>query len=217
MVYREKDSAACVPVLESYVRMSQEIITSKDVFYKGYRTRLAELAEEAAAIPASYPLLLTTHLTQDSVVQSQQFYASLAEEIARMDEEIALSRSLGLNVEASEVIREEAAQVYAAQDYDDKQVQDLLRRLKKAIHDQAYSYSAGDGTENNPYRIVRPTQLDHMRDVLKKDTMVKECLRKMGAPDCGSVRAPLAALVESDYAIADECVAMIRAAIAKFC
>ena len=47
--------------------------------------------------------------------------------------------------------------------------------------------------------------------------MIKECLRKMGAPDCGSVRAPLAALVESDYAIADECVAMIRAAIAKFC
>ena len=47
--------------------------------------------------------------------------------------------------------------------------------------------------------------------------MIKECLRKMGAPDCGSVRAPLAELVESDYAIADECVAMIQAAIAKFC
>ena len=178
VVYREKDSAACVSVLESYVRMSQEIIASKDVFYKGYRTRLAELAEEAAATPASYPLLLTTHLTQDSVAQSKQFYASLAEEIARMDEEIATSRSLGLNVEASEVIREEAAQVYAAQDHDDKQVQDLLRRLKKAIHDQAYSYSAGDGTEGNPYRIVRSTQLDHMRNVLKKDTMVYFCLDK---------------------------------------
>ena len=52
----------------------------------------------------------------------------------------------------------------------------MLRRLKKAIPDQAYSYSAGDGTENNPYRIVRPTQLDHMRNVLKKDTMVYFCL-----------------------------------------
>ena len=47
--------------------------------------------------------------------------------------------------------------------------------------------------------------------------MIKEVLRKMGCPDCGSVRAPLAELVESDYPIADECVAMIRAAIAKYC
>jgi len=47
--------------------------------------------------------------------------------------------------------------------------------------------------------------------------MIKEALRKMGCPDCGSVRAPLAELVESDYAIVDECVAMITAALAKYC
>ena len=47
--------------------------------------------------------------------------------------------------------------------------------------------------------------------------MIKESLRKMGCPDCGSVRAPLAELIESDYAIVDECVAMIEAAIAKYC
>ena len=47
--------------------------------------------------------------------------------------------------------------------------------------------------------------------------MIKEILRKMGCPDCGSVRAPLAELIESDYAIADECVAMIQAAEAKYC
>ena len=47
--------------------------------------------------------------------------------------------------------------------------------------------------------------------------MIKEVLRKMGCPDCGSVRAPLAELVESDYTIADECVAMIKAAVAKYC
>ena len=46
--------------------------------------------------------------------------------------------------------------------------------------------------------------------------MIKEVLRKMGCPDCGSVRAPLAELIESDYAIADECAAMIKAAIAKY-
>ena len=47
--------------------------------------------------------------------------------------------------------------------------------------------------------------------------MIKESLRKMGCPDCGSVRAPLAELIESDYAIVDECVAMIQAALAKYC
>ena len=47
--------------------------------------------------------------------------------------------------------------------------------------------------------------------------MIKEVLRRMGCPDCGSVRAPLVELVESDFPIADECVAMIQAAIAKYC
>ena len=47
--------------------------------------------------------------------------------------------------------------------------------------------------------------------------MIKESLRKLGAPDCGSVRAPLAELIESDYPIVDECVSMIQAAIAKYC
>ena len=47
--------------------------------------------------------------------------------------------------------------------------------------------------------------------------MIKEVLRKMGCPDCGSVRAPLAELIDSDYPIAEECVAMIQAAIAKYC
>ena len=47
--------------------------------------------------------------------------------------------------------------------------------------------------------------------------MIKESLRRLGAPDCGSVRAPLAELVEADYAIVDECVAMIQAALDKYC
>ncbi len=47
--------------------------------------------------------------------------------------------------------------------------------------------------------------------------MIKEILRINGGPDCGSVRAPLAELVEADYAIAQECAQMIREAIAKYC
>ena len=47
--------------------------------------------------------------------------------------------------------------------------------------------------------------------------VIKEILRRTGGPDCGSVRAPLAELIESDYPIVDECVAMIQAAVAKYC
>ncbi len=47
--------------------------------------------------------------------------------------------------------------------------------------------------------------------------MIKEILRINGCPDCGSVRAPLAELIESDYPIAQECAAMIQTAIAKYC
>ena len=47
--------------------------------------------------------------------------------------------------------------------------------------------------------------------------MIKEILRINGGPDCGSVRAPLAELIESDYPIAQECAVKIREAIAKYC
>ena len=47
--------------------------------------------------------------------------------------------------------------------------------------------------------------------------MIKEILRINGGPDCGSVRLPLAALVEADLPIAQECAEMIRTAVAKYC
>ena len=47
--------------------------------------------------------------------------------------------------------------------------------------------------------------------------MIKETLRKLGGPDCGSVRAPLAEIIESDYPIVEECAGMIRAALKKYC
>ncbi len=47
--------------------------------------------------------------------------------------------------------------------------------------------------------------------------MIKEILRINGGPDCGSVRLPLAELIESDLPIARECAQMIRTAEAKYC
>ena len=47
--------------------------------------------------------------------------------------------------------------------------------------------------------------------------VIKEILRRTGGPDIGSVRAPLAELVESDLPKVMACVAMIQAAVAKYC
>ncbi|HIR32176.1 MAG TPA: dihydrodipicolinate synthase family protein [Candidatus Faecousia faecavium] len=47
--------------------------------------------------------------------------------------------------------------------------------------------------------------------------VIKEILRINGGPDCGSVRAPLAEMIESDYLIAQEAAQMIRTAVAKYC
>ena len=47
--------------------------------------------------------------------------------------------------------------------------------------------------------------------------VIKEILRINGGPDCGSVRLPLAELVEADLPICQECAKMIREAITKYC
>ena len=47
--------------------------------------------------------------------------------------------------------------------------------------------------------------------------VIKAILRRQGGPDCGGVRLPLAPMVDSDEAIADECAAMIANAIAQYC
>ena len=47
--------------------------------------------------------------------------------------------------------------------------------------------------------------------------VIKEILRKSGGPDVGGVRKPLAALAAEDGPIVDECVGMIRDAVAKYC
>ncbi len=47
--------------------------------------------------------------------------------------------------------------------------------------------------------------------------VIKEILRRTGGPDVGSVRLPLAPLVEGDSAVVDACVEMIREAVAQYC
>ena len=51
-------------------------------------------------------------------------------------------------------------------------MEDLLARIALALYNMEYSYQQGDGTQDNPYVIMRPAQLDHMHNVLIKDEMV---------------------------------------------
>lgn len=47
--------------------------------------------------------------------------------------------------------------------------------------------------------------------------IMKAVIVKQGGPDCGSVRAPLAEMIESDKPIVEEAYTMIRDAIARYC
>ena len=71
---------------------------------------------------------------------------------------------------------------------------------------------------------ARPIQDDCLKIIQKLCSghgnmygMIKETLRINHGLDCGSVRAPLAELIEADLAIAQEAAEMIRTAIAKYC
>lgn len=94
------------------------------------------------------------------------------------------------------------------------------------------TYGAMPELYNELFRCVKEGQLDKALEIQNDCcriiykmcsahgnmyAVIKAILRKQGAPDCGSVRAPLAELVESDMAIVDESAAMITAAIAKYC
>ena len=46
--------------------------------------------------------------------------------------------------------------------------------------------------------------------------VIKECIRRMGGPDIGGVRAPLANLIPEDMPQVEKCVEMIKAAEAKY-
>ena len=78
--------------------------------------------------------------------------------------------------------------------------------------------------QENRITEARPIQDDCLKIIQKLCSghgnmygMIKETLRINHGLDCGSVRAPLAELIEADLAIAQEAAEMIRTAIAKYC
>lgn len=174
LIYRDKDSTACAAVLDSYKRSAQECIASTDVFYEGYRTRLADnvaKAEAAEDSMAMYEALHDMAVTLDCVRQSTSLYAAVGEETARLEEEIAYARNHGLDVDASLALVAEARQACSLTSYDDTQVKDLITRLQQGVRNQSYVFLGGDGTADSPYLIGRAPQLDHIHDVAVQGQM----------------------------------------------
>ena len=81
------------------------------------------------------------------------------------------------------------------------------------LYTKLYSLETARQIQNECCRIIYKLCSGHGNMY----AMIKQTMRKLGGPDCGSVRAPLAELIESDYAIADQCADMIRAAVEKYC
>ena len=61
------------------------------------------------------------------------------------------------------------------------------------------------------------TEMVSSRALVYQDKKSNQILRINEGLDCGSVRLPLAELIEADLPIAQECAKMIREAVAKYC
>ena len=84
---------------------------------------------------------------------------------------------------------------------------ELYRCVKAAEMDKALEY------QNDCCRIIYKMCSAHGNMY----AVIKEILRINGNPDCGSVRTPLAELVEEDMPIVQQCASMIQEAIARYC
>ena len=169
------DSTALASVLNSYYAMADTVANSGAPYYDGYNKTIAsykEIAEGTEDIATRYAQLLKINKTLDSIQTSIDVYADLVVAINTLQENLAIAEEGGYSTpEAIEALAE-GQQVLADGSLKDRDVKSLITRLQNANRDMMYSYQEGDGTAENPYVILRPEQLDHMHDVLIKDSMI---------------------------------------------
>ena len=110
--------------------------------------------------------------------------------------------------------------------YYNKPTQEGQYRYFKAVAESTdkpivlYNVPGRTGVNMAAETALRLAEIDNVvaiKEASGNKEQIMEILRRNGGPDCGSVRAPLAELVESDLPIVDACVDMIRAAVAKYC
>lgn len=169
------DSTALASVLNSYYAMVDSVVNGDQPYYSGYNRTLAsykETAEGTDDITTRYAQLQKINKTLDSIQTSIDVYAGLVVAVNNLQDNLAIAEEGGYSVpEAAEALAE-ALQVLADGSLKDKDVKTLITRLQNINRDMMYAYQSGDGTAANPYVILRPEQLDHMHDVLIKDSMI---------------------------------------------
>lgn len=174
IIYREKNAEICQQLLPRYAHLADSIAEVDGLFYQGYRTSLKIYVEECKKVEegvSKYDLMYSLAATLDSIRSSKLYYDSLRTELSRLAVELDYAEKNGVEHAASSAIYQEAEGVLKEPTYTDKQVLDLISRVRMATKTQAETFQSGDGTAENPYVICRPEQLDHMHDVLVQDQM----------------------------------------------
>ena len=179
IIYRGKgadcDSTALASVLNSYYAMADDYKNGGQPYYSAYNNTIAfykETAEGTEDTATRYTQLQKINKTIDSIQTSIDVYATLVVAVNELQEGLAAAEEGGYATQEAADALAEGQQVLADGSLKDREVKTLVTRLQNALHDMMYSYQIGDGTQENPYVIVRPEQLDNMRNVLINEQMV---------------------------------------------
>ena len=179
IIYRGKtsgaDSTALASVLNSYYAMADSFANGDKPYYNNYNVTIAhykEVAEGTDDTSTRYGQLLKINKTLDSIQTSIDVYADLIVAAQTLQQQLATAEEGGYSTEEAAEALAEALQVIADGSLKDRDVKALITRLQNAGRAMMYSYQEGDGTQENPYVITRPEQLDHMRDVRTSEQMV---------------------------------------------
>ena len=175
VIYRDTDTRAQDSLWANVGRHADALAAGGHTFFRGYASRLARYRALAGAEEdsvARYRYLLNSYLTLDSIQSSIALYDSLGTATTRMQAQVEAASAQGYASEQARLTLAEAQGVLANANYDASATAGLLARMAQALHDMEYAYQQGDGSRENPYVIMRPAQLDHMRDVLVKEQMV---------------------------------------------
>ena len=179
VIYRGKnndaDPTALASVLNSYYAMADSARNSGKPYYDGYNRTIAFYKETADATDDAgtrYTQLLNVHRTLDSIKTSIDVYAGLVVAVENLQANLAAAEQGGFSTQEAQEVLAEGQQVLADGSLKDKDVQKLITALNNANKAMMYAFQTGDGTQENPYVIMRPEQLDAMHDVLIKKQMV---------------------------------------------
>lgn len=171
----DADPTALASVLNSFYAMADGLAACGKPYYRGFNATMAyykDVAEGTEDVLTRYQQLQKINKTIDSIQTSIDAYANLVEEVAALREKIDVAQAGGFVTEEALAALTEAQQALASCNLKDRELKTLINTMQTAGHNMMYSYQTGDGTQGNPYVIMRPEQLDHMHNVLIQDAMV---------------------------------------------